>query len=1133
MECDFRQALEACRDFSGCLEKFAESLRNGQSRSGTGRAEQPGAGELLTQEHRARLEEEARRLAAGAGALFSQLSQASVHFQSVASHSNVTTPAAGGEEAPAAKVVVKPEDLDTAAAEVVKKGVEEVPLAAASASAALQHALSPETAKAAAAAGSLAAADLVGTQEIHLLLEQLDAVNGTIRLFDEMIAKGSLTPASLITPASLTGAEPPGEAAPGDAAMEGLPAARLAAASRDEVCAPAAAPPPPELGSAQQEAIVVPEESQPIPSAAAAAASNEAKANSPEAETMPAVIPQLLQLQAELPAHGQAVASAMQLEAITVSAAARLADAEDTSQIASMLLATAPQPSLEGRREPSLRLAARSEDPRSPQAQKRTRSPSSPLPPPLQHAERREDDGEDVVVQVLEEAPLLREQEQPPEVQEDLVREVPQREATHPLSLLQQPQPPPGDEEEHDIAEPEVIHDEEQASVSHSDARHPNAIEVAAEQEGPARAGTVSEPQHLVVVAAPAVAEDVAHSAFALPCARDVRSPGRSGAGGKPPRSAVVRSGFAVPALPSSRRPRAGSIAHMYARRPQPEAPDSDVIEPFSQDVPAQPVGSFDAIEPCSGTQALVCHEEPVEDVADADAEKAEVSEREEEEEGKKDAELKWPEAAAVGADEVEEVKEECLQQHSRALGAVQTPEAAQPHSPVCIDAGAASSQKHAQARGQGPPQGRQLDADFDDVCRPLKKGSGKPDSLARRRLGQVSTVGEEENCPENANVLTAAPARRISATAAKVLDVAAEDDSDSEGGDVTIIKTSKPSMEKPSKSRSRRRERERSRSEPRAEAAAQTPAAATGPSAAGPMILFSGFAKGDVLRHKRSIQRLGGVVVGSLPLETDSASQVRVVVRSSPAKSGGGREKRCIAASRTLKYLDAVLSGAWIVPVEWVLSSISSNRFLPEADFELAGDPCTLGGPMRGRDHGQSLFQGLRMFFVGLNAGTAHSSGAIARASTAAQTDLEDTGPSAADLQHLARRGGAEVVSRIELLPEDSSDPPHLAEEIRHSMRPDGRQRNRKRRKVGEPPPPYWWRRPVAVIPSRAAPAANDMAAMLQLGWTVLPSGWMLDCISSGEILQPVPVSTNVVDIGAPQQAHAPLSSTSKRMRA
>ncbi|CAE8742335.1 unnamed protein product [Polarella glacialis] len=292
------------------------------------------------------------------------------------------------------------------------------------------------------------------------------------------------------------------------------------------------------------------------------------------------------------------------------------------------------------------------------------------------------------------------------------------------------------------------------------------------------------------------------------------------------------------------------------------------------------------------------------------------------------------------------------------------------------------------------------------------------------------------------------------------------------------------------------------------------------------PSVLFTGFPRETLSRLRRVVGRLGGKAVRELPESTACASRVRIVIGCCSVKpveavdptqqSGEGHEvggasslapARPFAARRTLKYFDAILAGAWVLSPEWVLASNKAGSWLPEARFELAGDASGSGGPSRGRRYGPQLFEGLRLHFPALQ--DCHTSRPRLGA------DEAEEGPQPQDLERLARRGGAEVVAGICWLPAAEADPPHLdSKATRQKRTPQGEAAAKEMEAAATP----WWRRPIAVVAgggigssaakssgsggrSRGAVVAKLVAGS---GWVVLPSFWMLQCISSGKILPP-----------------------------
>jgi hypothetical protein len=50
--------------------------------------------------------------------------------------------------------------------------------------------------------------------------------------------------------------------------------------------------------------------------------------------------------------------------------------------------------------------------------------------------------------------------------------------------------------------------------------------------------------------------------------------------------------------------------------------------------------------------------------------------------------------------------------------------------------------------------------------------------------------------------------------------------------------------------------------------------------------------------------------------------------------------------ASRTFKYLEAIVRGVWVVSTEWVIQSLGAGKYLPAKKFVVKGDSSFLGGP-------------------------------------------------------------------------------------------------------------------------------------------------------------------------------------------
>ncbi|KAG1478762.1 hypothetical protein G6F57_006785 [Rhizopus arrhizus] len=99
----------------------------------------------------------------------------------------------------------------------------------------------------------------------------------------------------------------------------------------------------------------------------------------------------------------------------------------------------------------------------------------------------------------------------------------------------------------------------------------------------------------------------------------------------------------------------------------------------------------------------------------------------------------------------------------------------------------------------------------------------------------------------------------------------------------------------------------------------------------------------------------------------------------------------------RTLKYLQGILEGKWIMTPQWLIKSIESQQWLPEDLYEVKGDHVTgtTQGPSRGRDrqkHNKNpLFDGMKFYFFGDFSGKHNKN----------------------DLLVLCRAGGAKILSR------------------------------------------------------------------------------------------------------------------------
>lgn len=208
------------------------------------------------------------------------------------------------------------------------------------------------------------------------------------------------------------------------------------------------------------------------------------------------------------------------------------------------------------------------------------------------------------------------------------------------------------------------------------------------------------------------------------------------------------------------------------------------------------------------------------------------------------------------------------------------------------------------------------------------------------------------------------------------------------------------------------------------------------------------------------------------------------------------------------MKYFDAILSGAWVLSPGWIFASCAVGRWLPEADFEVSGDHVATGGPAAGRRHGPQLFAGLRLHFPrdgepskALETSKRKEKERLSLFAGCSRPTFDDDTPKPrqSELEYLARRGGAEVLTSIQPAVDVQANPPHLSGE---AAMPSAGADGGSREPLASPSGP-WWHRPVAVVASGGSTGASCPAAS-RVGWLVLPSSWMLDCISHGQIIAP-----------------------------
>ena len=117
--------------------------------------------------------------------------------------------------------------------------------------------------------------------------------------------------------------------------------------------------------------------------------------------------------------------------------------------------------------------------------------------------------------------------------------------------------------------------------------------------------------------------------------------------------------------------------------------------------------------------------------------------------------------------------------------------------------------------------------------------------------------------------------------------------------------------------------------------------------------VAFSGLEK----ERRRTLSIFCMNTPHSLAAESVTAGTTHLVVQGD----------RRIAATRTVKYLQAILLGCWVVTADWVEASVREGRWVDELPYEVVGDRITeyVGGPAKARRarllglDGRALFEG------------------------------------------------------------------------------------------------------------------------------------------------------------------------------
>eukprot|EP00002_Diphylleia_rotans_P019065 TRINITY_DN3692_c0_g1_i6.p1 TRINITY_DN3692_c0_g1~~TRINITY_DN3692_c0_g1_i6.p1 ORF type:complete len:404 (-),score=68.54 TRINITY_DN3692_c0_g1_i6:482-1693(-) len=101
-------------------------------------------------------------------------------------------------------------------------------------------------------------------------------------------------------------------------------------------------------------------------------------------------------------------------------------------------------------------------------------------------------------------------------------------------------------------------------------------------------------------------------------------------------------------------------------------------------------------------------------------------------------------------------------------------------------------------------------------------------------------------------------------------------------------------------------------------------------------VILTTSVSESDKRELRQSISKINGTIVDKLkPGVTHLVANVD--------------QNNCVR--RTLKYLEGLLQGAWILDIHWLRLSSRLGEWATEEDFEVKGDSQVMGGPKRARE--------------------------------------------------------------------------------------------------------------------------------------------------------------------------------------
>ncbi|KAJ1965626.1 hypothetical protein GGI12_000622 [Dipsacomyces acuminosporus] len=307
------------------------------------------------------------------------------------------------------------------------------------------------------------------------------------------------------------------------------------------------------------------------------------------------------------------------------------------------------------------------------------------------------------------------------------------------------------------------------------------------------------------------------------------------------------------------------------------------------------------------------------------------------------------------------------------------------------------------------------------------RRGSQRPKDDVKDTAAAPSSQVPTPTTPKSpsrskaaASMYSAKSSRRTRTSSLTVVDDAVDNNSDEHAVDdrdeSRRLKRASKSTADESKSKRRRSLKDKTAiSEQTVSSLSSSPLAGKDEDADQPVrlqLLTTGLTEAQATRLRRAVKRAGTQLSWSVNVHSDpgflrNAAQYA----KNTGKNEGSTYSHLVTVpgkdnrtARTFKYLAGLVSGAWVVSMDWILESIKARRLLPETDFTIDGDTAlsqyTLTGP---RQIGH-LFNGYAIYVRGkLEVGSAYTS---------------------ADVVNLIRATGALVVPRLEAEDDENSSP-------------------------------------------------------------------------------------------------------------